>query len=768
MSRTVNILIVDDDRSTQRLLADALTKHGFTVTVERDGEWAVRTFEKKPFDAVLLDILLPALNGYEVARKMRAIPKGKKTPIIMISGVYKNALHQKEAVQKHGAFAFLEKPMKLEALYATLKQALGDRYPEAQAPKPPPPPLDHDDDPDVTGQHHIAADPAVREEMKLVEQETRHAESSTKARPIKGDLSERTFAEVLAEIYRWKATGALLLRREKVKKIVFFRHGVPLSIKSNLPREFLGHIMVSQKMIGEKELEESGRRMKASGRQQGTVLIEMGCISPHNLQYALTLQLQYKLLDVFRWEAGEFVFNPDAEVPAETITLGMTCAQAIHEGIRRSFDEARLRKWQGDVDALYVHPSDSPLDALQDAGLGDEEKQLLLQADGHKTVATLRALDLLPPLETDRLIFAMKCAQMVELKKTPAEGRPKPSIAKLAESQAKPPPLPPGPTGPMGPPPLPAKERNARPSPPVPTHAKGPKLAMPWADAKPARARTVERPVEKPAPPVLEPSTGKGKKAKVTASAEASLLPELSTALSREKLSSDESVLREQLAQRAGELRAMDHFGVLGLKPNASREDVKRAYFVLAKEYHPDKHFSSSSAEVRALAQQIYELISRAHDTLSDPNERERYVQELGSGVKREVGDEVGKILAAEGKFQKGEELMRQRDFHAAHRLFTEAIGLYPDEGEFHAWQGWSRFQLDPRNAGEVTKAMSEIEHAIALNPKVDKSYLFLGYIHKATGRPDKAEKQFEKAIQANPDCTEALRELRLLGKAKH
>ena len=59
------------------------------------------------------------------------------------------------------------------------------------------------------------------------------------------------------------------------------------------------------------------------------------------------------------------------------------------------------------------------------------------------------------------------------------------------------------------------------------------------------------------------------------------------------------------------------------------------------------------------------------------------------------------------------------------------------------------------------------IEQAVNLNPKMDKGYLFLGYIHKATGRPDRAERQFEKAIQCNPDCTEALRELRLLGKQR-
>ncbi len=64
---------------------------------------------------------------------MRSIPKGKRTPIIMISGVYKNALHQKEAVQKHGAFAFLEKPMRLSALYDTLKAALGNKYPRPKS-----------------------------------------------------------------------------------------------------------------------------------------------------------------------------------------------------------------------------------------------------------------------------------------------------------------------------------------------------------------------------------------------------------------------------------------------------------------------------------------------------------------------------------------------------------------------------------------------------------------------------------------------------------
>ena len=754
-NETVNVLIVDDDRSTQRVLADALSRHGFTITVEKDGEWALKTFEKKKFDVVLLDLLLPGTNGYEVAKKMRALPRGKRVPIIMISGVYKNAVHIREAVQRHGAFALLEKPVRMPVLYDTLKEALGNAYPSPKPAPPPPPPVEDDE---VTGEH--LADTSAYEEKTQIESVTRR-ENTGSFQVIRGDFSQRSFAEVLAEIYRWKGSGALLLRRDKVRKIVFFRDGVPQSVKSNLLAECLGRVMVREKMISEAECEESLVRMKAKGRQQGTVLIEMGCISPHNLQYALKMQLQTKLYDVFSWELGDYQFNPKAELPADTIALDLTCAQIIHEGVRLCYDEKRLEKWWAGDEHRFVHPSEHPLYALQDAGLGEDEKQLLNAVDGHKTVATLKALAILSPLDTDRLLFAMKCAQMIEVRDRPAEGKPKVNMAKLAEAAQK---EPFGAAKPEAPPPLPPRTVHAPPAP------KGADFALPWPNASAPRFQAHE----------ASPSQkGEAKPAKPGSRAPAveatprdqrragSLLPELSSVVSSNRLSGEESLKRERLATKVAAMRKLDYFEILGVPTSAAREEIKRAYFALAKEYHPDKHFGSSSAEVRQLAQQLYDLISTAHDTLTDPIERERYLKEVAAGVKREMGDDVGRILAAEGKFQKGEELMRQRSYAAAHAMFKEAIALYREEGEFHAWLGWAEFHLNANDHKVVDSAVTNIEHAVSLNPKIDKPYLFLGYIYKATGRPDKAEKQFEKAIQANPDCTEALRELRLLGKAR-
>jgi DNA-binding response OmpR family regulator/DnaJ-domain-containing protein 1 len=405
----VHVLVVDDDRHVRRMLGDALTRAGFSVTVERDGESALRAFERRSFDVVVLDVLLPILNGYEVARRIKSTTEGAQVPVLMISGIYKSRLQAQEAVERHGAAAFVEKPFKLGALFDKLKAVLGERYPTSIAPASP-------------GPEPTRPDPLADASARA---EAAHVDSA--AAPVasqRGDFAESPFAEVLAGLHRQGATGALLLRREKVKKIVYFRQGVPVSVKSNRLSECLGRVMVREGMLSEADCEKSLERMKASGRQQGTVLIEMGVISPHNLRYALDLQLRLKLMDVFSWLTGEWQFNAAAQPPPDTVRLELSPAAIIHEGVRRGFDQARIRARLGDVSHRFVWPTEDPLFAGQDMGLGDEELQLLQAMDGTRTMGELRELALLPPLDTDRLLYALLAAQMVELRSTRRVGPP--------------------------------------------------------------------------------------------------------------------------------------------------------------------------------------------------------------------------------------------------------------------------------------------------------------------------------------------------------
>lgn len=718
----VNVLVVDDDRAIQRLLADLLTQQGFGVTLERDGEWALKTFEAKPFDLVLLDLLLPGINGYEVARKLRESAKGRAVPIVMISGVYKNALHRKEAIERYGASAFIEKPFKLQSLTDALHQALGEKFP---APPEAPAPSASSDE---TATDALAGEEAIQEGA-LVEKSAR----ASGHQGIRGDFDKKPFPEVLAEIYRWKATGALLLRREKVKKIVYFREGIPQFIKSNLLSECLGRVLVKERMISEAECEESLRRMKASRRQQGTVLVEMGCISPHNLAYALNLQLRAKLFDVFFWKSGDYAFDPRASVPPEVVNLELTCAQAIYEGIRRAYDPERVAAALGDASELFVHPFEDPLYALQEVSLGEEEHELLAKVNGRRRVSELRRLGILSPLDTDRLLYAMRCAQVVSLGNTPAVGD---SEGLFSVSQSGPhliPSLPvPPPHSPLTPPPLPISGGGPR------------RHTVPFSGVDTGPMQMVD----------IQEITSR-----------LSNHPELSGPMHRQD--EDESIVRERLAGRAAALRKMDHFEVLGVPRHATEDQIAQSYLVMARENHPDRLAGSASAEIRELASQIYERIAAAHHTLKDPAEKARYLGQIASGAKPEqVGQDVGKILSAEGKFQRGEELLRQEKFTEAERLFAEAVELYPQEGEFHAYLGWARFQQSPQSPQAAETALGSLKKAIELNPKSERTYVFSGYVYKAQGKTDLAQQHFEKAVQANPGCMEALKELSILNWA--
>ena len=710
-----HLLVIDDDRPMQRMMADALTQQGFAVTLEQDGEWALKSFDARDFAAVVLDVHLPGISGYEVAKRLRASERGAAVPLIFVSGSYKTVHQQREVLERHGAVAFLEKPFKMGALYGALRRALGRAYPE-----PPDSEAAQSED-DGT---EALADERAREEQSAVE-----SASSTLSTPntMRGDFRHQPFPEVLAEIHRWHGNGALLLRREKIKKIIYFRDGEPLLVKSNLLSECLGRVMVKERMISEAACEESLRRMKASRRQQGTVLIEMGCISPHNLAYALNLQLRAKLFEIFHWQQGEYQFNKRADLPSEPVNLEMSTALLIFEGVRRAYDAARLTAAMGNVAGQYVHPAAEPLYPFREIGLGEEERWVLEAVDGRKTVAALRGLELLPALDTDRLLYAMKCAHVVELRPTAAP------IKLSSAAVFQPPPL----GG--GPPPLPIGRMK--------------QSSVPWVgDTMPGLPGGAELPAEiwEEVPSIPPPPP------------KAALLED-----GDDLATNDEETLRQRLTARLGQMRGQDYFELLGVPRDASIERIHAAHEELAREYDPERLRDVESVEVRQLASQIHDLVGYAHHTLSDEADRQRYQEELASGARPKEGEQMGSLLAAESKFQRGEELLERGAYDAAHQLFKEAVALYDQEGDFHAYLGWSRFKMAPSDAEATLEAIESLAKAISLNPRSEKGYLFTGYVYKATGRPEQAERQFEKAIQANPGCEEALQELRLLGGSR-
>lgn len=113
------ILIVDDDENIANLISLYLTKECFETKTEHDGQSALNTFKDYKPDLVLLDIMLPGIDGYEVCREIR---KDSKVPIIMLSA--KTEVFDKVLGLELGADDYMIKPFDSKELVARVKAVL--------------------------------------------------------------------------------------------------------------------------------------------------------------------------------------------------------------------------------------------------------------------------------------------------------------------------------------------------------------------------------------------------------------------------------------------------------------------------------------------------------------------------------------------------------------------------------------------------------------------------------------------------------------------
>jgi len=126
------ILIVDDDPKAVKLMGYILYKEGYEVVPALSGEEALKLLKAEKPDLVILDIMMPEMDGYEVCRRIRADPETTKIPVIMLTA--KAMLEDKIAGFEAGADDYITKPVLPAELLARVKVLLSRTTP-AEAPK---------------------------------------------------------------------------------------------------------------------------------------------------------------------------------------------------------------------------------------------------------------------------------------------------------------------------------------------------------------------------------------------------------------------------------------------------------------------------------------------------------------------------------------------------------------------------------------------------------------------------------------------------------
>jgi two-component system OmpR family response regulator len=117
---TVRILVVEDNRELSDVLRDLLVEEGFAVDRSLDGEDGLWRATSIDYDAVVLDLLLPAVDGLEILRRMRA--DGKRAPVLLLTA--RDGTEDRVLGLDSGADDYLVKPFALEELLARVRALL--------------------------------------------------------------------------------------------------------------------------------------------------------------------------------------------------------------------------------------------------------------------------------------------------------------------------------------------------------------------------------------------------------------------------------------------------------------------------------------------------------------------------------------------------------------------------------------------------------------------------------------------------------------------
>ena len=124
MKNKPRILAVDDDPRSLRLVEACLVPHGYEVVTARNGEDGVAIVANEKVDLILMDVMMPVLDGYEACRRLKDNPATKDIPVVMLTA--KTQLTEQKAGLDCGAGDYVCKPFTPKELVAQVQEFLGE------------------------------------------------------------------------------------------------------------------------------------------------------------------------------------------------------------------------------------------------------------------------------------------------------------------------------------------------------------------------------------------------------------------------------------------------------------------------------------------------------------------------------------------------------------------------------------------------------------------------------------------------------------------
>jgi CheY-like chemotaxis protein len=470
-----NVLVIDDSPTILKVVQLVLTKAGFQVATAPDGEAGVSSAREKRPDLILLDFVMPRMNGYQVCRTLSADEKLKDVPVVLMSA--KGDQVGERFVKVMGIVDYITKPFSPEAITAVVqhtiqKFAKGDRAA----------PILEVNDPgtgdtaiqqreneaarkqaikdardaiaaavaprvgELVGLAQAAADGDAGAESKVTIDQAAIADAARAAlddavlggilgaaKPgiggddgdapaLQGDLRVVPIADVLQLLATQAQSGVLQMTRAKGRVEVYFRQGrVDFAGASNISEEFLlGRFIVDLQLMSKTDIESYLRSRVPGTKLIGSQLVKLGYISDSELKQAITKQTCELIYEALRWNFGRFTFKATRDLPpiAVDASLNLELDGILMEGFRRVDEWHLIEREIDNFDVVFLRNEDT-IAQMGRGRLTREEQAILELANGKNTVKEIIRQSRMGSFDVSKMLYRLLSIKLIRRRVLP-------------------------------------------------------------------------------------------------------------------------------------------------------------------------------------------------------------------------------------------------------------------------------------------------------------------------------------------------------------
>lgn len=415
--RKKEILIIDDSPTVRRLSELILTKHGYSVHTADNGESGLEAARRIRPAVILVDYLMPKMNGHRFCEILRSDPGMRSTPIILISSRGESVGQAFQ--QRHGVIHSFTKPFDPEELIAKLEEVLASGAALAQEARDFPSSPDMPQMLEAFGDHferilrrYIQKEFPVQ--IKNIFSDTLYQTGLAKKDSLvfSGCLEHLALPEIISFLYNAQLTGRLTVFSPSIFGEIFVENGN--FVFANLSRKGGSHRFMTDLLLADERIpvdKDSVSRLVAEARESNTfigrVLVAKGLITEKELMSVLRRHAQDAFNAILDAKEGNFFLEKEPLPPnLSDISFRIPLIHALMEGLRH-LDERQQALAAFNDETLVPIRLITNEDALNTFELSEHELRVFSLIDGRKDLGSLIRLTRLDPAETRWICYSL-------------------------------------------------------------------------------------------------------------------------------------------------------------------------------------------------------------------------------------------------------------------------------------------------------------------------------------------------------------------------